>query len=156
MAAGILLCGEPGTGKTLLAKAVAGEAGVNFFSISASQFVEIYVGVGASRVRALYQEAKENVNPNYLPTYLIVSCLPLSLPFPSKALRLQVQAIFGIISMYYCFDQAPAVVFIDELDAVGRQRGLIGGSGGQERDATLNQVPFIDSLIALFYRYLVN
>lgn len=92
---GILLCGEPGTGKTLLAKAVAGEAGVNFFSISASQFVEIYVGVGASRVRALYQEAREN---------------------------------------------APSVVFIDELDAVGRQRGLIKGSGGQERDATLNQL----------------
>lgn len=60
-AAGILLCGEPGTGKTLLAKAVAGEAGVNFFSISASQFVEIYVGVGASRVRALYNEARDNV-----------------------------------------------------------------------------------------------
>lgn len=92
---GILLCGEPGTGKTFLAKAVACEAGVNFFSISASQFVEIYVGVGASRVRALYQEARE---------------------------------------------YAPAVVFIDELDAVGRQRGLIKGSGGQERDATLNQL----------------
>lgn len=92
---GILLCGPPGVGKTLLAKAVAGEAGVNFFSISASQFVEIYVGVGASRVRALYQEAKDN---------------------------------------------APAVVFIDELDAVGRERGLIKGSGGQERDATLNQL----------------
>ncbi|KAL9244613.1 hypothetical protein vseg_018374 [Gypsophila vaccaria] len=92
---GILLCGPPGVGKTLLAKAVAGEAGVSFFSISASQFVEIYVGVGASRVRALYQEAKEN---------------------------------------------APAVVFIDELDAVGRERGLIKGSGGQERDATLNQL----------------
>lgn len=59
---GILLCGSPGVGKTLLAKAVAGEAGVNFFSISASQFVEIYVGVGASRVRALYQEAKDNVS----------------------------------------------------------------------------------------------
>ncbi|OMO66594.1 Peptidase M41 [Corchorus olitorius] len=93
--AGILLCGPPGVGKTLLAKAVAGEAGVNFFSISASQFVEIYVGVGASRVRSLYQEAREN---------------------------------------------APAVVFIDELDAVGRERGLIKGSGGQERDATLNQL----------------
>ncbi|KAL4583853.1 hypothetical protein LXL04_008438 [Taraxacum kok-saghyz] len=92
---GILLCGPPGVGKTLLAKAVAGEAGVNFFSISASQFVEIYVGVGASRVRALYQEARE------------------------------------------C---APSVVFIDELDAVGRERGLIKGSGGQERDATLNQL----------------
>ncbi|KAJ8452090.1 hypothetical protein Cgig2_016671 [Carnegiea gigantea] len=92
---GILLCGPPGVGKTLLAKAVAGEAGVNFFSISASQFVEIYVGVGSSRVRALYQEAKEN---------------------------------------------APAVVFIDELDAVGRERGIIKGSGGQERDATLNQL----------------
>ncbi|PSS17948.1 Inactive ATP-dependent zinc metalloprotease FTSHI 2 like [Actinidia chinensis var. chinensis] len=92
---GILLCGPPGVGKTLLAKAVAGEAGVNFFSISASQFVEIYVGVGASRVRALYQEAKE---------------------------------------------MAPSVVFIDELDAVGRERGLIKGSGGQERDATLNQL----------------
>ncbi|ERN15079.1 hypothetical protein AMTR_s00056p00047160 [Amborella trichopoda] len=92
---GILLSGPPGVGKTLLAKAVAGEAGVNFFSISASQFVEIYVGVGASRVRALYQEAREN---------------------------------------------APSVVFIDELDAVGRERGLIKGSGGQERDATLNQL----------------
>ncbi|GAY51099.1 hypothetical protein CUMW_131730 [Citrus unshiu] len=92
---GILLCGPPGVGKTLLAKAVAGEAGVNFFSISASQFVEIYVGVGASRVRSLYQEAKDN---------------------------------------------APSVVFIDELDAVGRERGLIKGSGGQERDATLNQL----------------
>lgn len=92
---GILLCGPPGVGKTLLAKAVAGEAGVNFFSISASQFVEIYVGVGASRVRSLYEEARDN---------------------------------------------APSVVFIDELDAVGRKRGLIKGSGGQERDATLNQL----------------
>ncbi|PIN12237.1 hypothetical protein CDL12_15139 [Handroanthus impetiginosus] len=94
-AGGILLSGAPGVGKTLLAKAVACEAGVNFFSISAAQFVEIYVGVGAARVRALYQEAKEN---------------------------------------------APAVVYIDELDAVGRARGLIKGSGGQERDATLNQL----------------
>lgn len=92
---GILLCGPPGVGKTLLAKAVAGEAGVNFFSISASQFVEIYIGVGASRVRALYQEAKEN---------------------------------------------APAIVFIDEIDAVGRERGKGWGTGGQERDATLNQL----------------
>ncbi|KAH9301539.1 hypothetical protein KI387_013122, partial [Taxus chinensis] len=92
---GILLCGEPGTGKTLLAKAVAGEAGVNFLSISASQFVEMYVGVGASRVRGLYEEAKEN---------------------------------------------APSVVFIDELDAVGRTRGIVRGSGGQERDATVNQL----------------
>lgn len=72
---GILLCGPPGVGKTLLAKAVAGEAGVNFFSISASQFVEIYVGVGASRVRALYQEAKENVG-------LFLS--PFTTSFPSS------------------------------------------------------------------------
>ena len=71
MAAGILLCGEPGTGKTLLAKAVAGEAGVSFFSISASQFVEIYVGVGASRVRALYQEARENVKPTVHGPFLL-------------------------------------------------------------------------------------
>lgn len=74
MPGGILLCGPPGVGKTLLAKAVAGEAGVNFFSISASQFVEIYVGVGASRVRALYQEAKDNVS-NFLlsaPHFLIL------------------------------------------------------------------------------------
>ncbi|GER52670.1 ATP-dependent zinc metalloprotease FtsH [Striga asiatica] len=92
---GILLSGPPGVGKTLLAKAVAGEAGVNFFSISASQFVEMYVGVGAARVRSLYEEAKQN---------------------------------------------APSVVFIDELDAVGRERGLIKGSGGKERDATLNQL----------------
>lgn len=67
---GILLCGPPGVGKTLLAKAVAGEAGVNFFSISASQFVEIYVGVGASRVRALYQEARENVSLVTLLTFV--------------------------------------------------------------------------------------
>ncbi|KAM7471765.1 hypothetical protein LguiA_009948 [Lonicera macranthoides] len=92
---GILLCGPPGVGKTLLAKAVAGEAGVNFFSISASQFVEMYVGVGSSRVRALYEEARDN---------------------------------------------APSVVFIDEIDAVGRARGMIKGSGGRERDATLNQL----------------
>lgn len=67
---GILLCGPPGVGKTLLAKAVAGEAGVNFFSISASQFVEIYVGVGASRVRALYQEAKDNVRVVFRQNFL--------------------------------------------------------------------------------------
>lgn len=92
---GILLCGPPGVGKTLLAKAVAGEAGVNFLSVSASQFVEMYVGVGASRVRTLYKEAKDN---------------------------------------------APTVIFIDELDAVGRARGTVRTSGGQERDSTLNQL----------------
>lgn len=70
---GILLCGEPGTGKTLLAKAVAGEAGVNFFSISASQFVEIYVGVGASRVRALYNEARDNVRLEVVREFSLVS-----------------------------------------------------------------------------------
>ena len=92
---GVLLVGPPGTGKTLLAKAVAGEAGVKFLSISGSDFVEMYVGVGASRVRDLFEEAKK---------------------------------------------VAPAVVFIDEIDAVGRQRGAGLGGGHDEREQTLNQL----------------
>lgn len=92
---GVLLVGPPGTGKTLLAKAVAGEAHVPFFSINASEFVELYVGVGASRVRGLFQTAK------------------------------------------HC---APAIIFIDELDAVGRQRGAGLGGGNDEREQTLNQL----------------
>ncbi len=92
---GILLVGQPGTGKTLLAKAVAGEAGVPFFSISGSDFVEMYVGVGASRVRDLFSEAKA---------------------------------------------KAPCIVFIDEIDAVGRQRGAGLGGGHDEREQTLNQL----------------
>ena len=92
---GILLVGPPGTGKTLLAKAVAGEAGVHFISISGSDFVELYVGVGASRVRDLFDQAKKN---------------------------------------------APAIVFIDEIDAVGRQRGTGLGGGHDEREQTLNQL----------------
>lgn len=93
---GVLLYGPPGTGKTLLARAVAGEAGVPFFSLSASEFVEMFVGVGASRVRDLFKQAKED---------------------------------------------APAIVFIDELDAVGRARGASGGMGGhEEREQTLNQI----------------
>ena len=92
---GILLVGQPGTGKTLLAKAVAGEAGVPFFSISGSDFVEMYVGVGASRVRDLFAEAKA---------------------------------------------KAPCIVFIDEIDAVGRQRGAGLGGGHDERAQTLNQL----------------
>ena len=92
---GVLLVGPPGTGKTLLAKAVAGEAGVSFLSISGSDFVELYVGVGASRVRDLFQEAKKN---------------------------------------------HPAIVFIDEIDAVGRQRGTGLGGGHDEREQTLNQL----------------
>ncbi len=92
---GVLLVGPPGTGKTLLAKAVAGEAGVPFFSISGSDFVEMFVGVGASRVRDLFEEAKKN---------------------------------------------APAIVFIDEIDAVGRQRGAGLGGGHDEREQTLNQL----------------
>ncbi len=92
---GVLLVGPPGTGKTLLAKAVAGEAGVPFFSISGSDFVEMYVGVGASRVRDLFDEAKK---------------------------------------------EAPAIVFIDEIDAVGRQRGAGLGGGHDEREQTLNQL----------------
>ena len=92
---GVLLVGPPGTGKTLLAKAVAGEAGVQFLSISGSDFVELYVGVGASRVRDLFEEAKK---------------------------------------------LAPAVVFIDEIDAVGRQRGAGLGGGHDEREQTLNQL----------------
>ncbi len=92
---GVLLVGQPGTGKTLLAKAVAGEAGVPFYSISGSDFVEMYVGVGASRVRDLFQTAK---------------------------------------------DKAPCIVFIDEIDAVGRQRGAGLGGGHDEREQTLNQL----------------
>lgn len=92
---GVLLIGPPGTGKTLLAKAVSGEADVPFFSISGSDFVEIYVGVGASRVRDLFEQAKKN---------------------------------------------APCIVFIDEIDAVGRQRGANVGGGNDEREQTLNQL----------------
>lgn len=92
---GVLLFGPPGTGKTLLAKAVAGEAGVPFFSISGSDFVEMFVGVGASRVRDLFEQAKKN---------------------------------------------APCIVFIDEIDAVGRQRGAGYGGGHDEREQTLNQL----------------
>ena len=92
---GVLLVGPPGTGKTLLAKAVAGEAGVGFLSISGSDFVELYVGVGASRVRDLFEQAKK---------------------------------------------QSPAIVFIDEIDAVGRQRGTGLGGGHDEREQTLNQL----------------
>ncbi|MPZ61327.1 MAG: ATP-dependent zinc metalloprotease FtsH [Propionibacteriales bacterium] len=92
---GVLLFGPPGTGKTLLARAVAGEAGVPFFSISGSDFVEMFVGVGASRVRDLFEQAKEN---------------------------------------------APAIVFIDEIDAVGRHRGTGMGGGHDEREQTLNQL----------------
>lgn len=92
---GVLLVGEPGTGKTLLARAVAGEAGVPFFSISGSDFVEMFVGVGASRVRDLFEQAKKN---------------------------------------------APCIVFIDEIDAVGRQRGAGLGGGHDEREQTLNQL----------------
>lgn len=92
---GVLLIGPPGTGKTLLAKAIAGEAAVPFFSISGSEFVEMFVGVGASRVRDLFKKAKEN---------------------------------------------APCLVFIDEIDAVGRQRGVSYGGGNDEREQTLNQL----------------
>ena len=92
---GVLLVGPPGTGKTLIAKAVAGEAGVPFLSISGSDFVELYVGVGASRVRDLFEQAKKN---------------------------------------------SPAIVFIDEIDAVGRQRGAGLGGGHDEREQTLNQL----------------
>ena len=92
---GVLLVGPPGTGKTLLAKAIAGEAGVPFFSISGSDFVEMFVGVGASRVRDLFEQAKEN---------------------------------------------SPSLIFIDEIDAVGRQRGAGLGGGHDEREQTLNQL----------------
>ncbi|MBD2043551.1 ATP-dependent zinc metalloprotease FtsH2 [Microcoleus sp. FACHB-672] len=92
---GVLLIGPPGTGKTMLAKAIAGEAGVPFFSISGSEFVEMFVGVGASRVRDLFKKAKEN---------------------------------------------APCIIFIDEIDAVGRQRGAGIGGGNDEREQTLNQL----------------
>ena len=92
---GVLLEGPPGTGKTLLAKAVAGEASVPFFSMSGSDFVEMFVGVGASRVRDLFENAKK---------------------------------------------AAPAIIFIDEIDAVGRRRGTGMGGGNDEREQTLNQI----------------
>ena len=93
---GVLLDGPPGTGKTLLARAVAGEAGVSFIQVSASEFIQMFVGVGASRVRDLFKIAKEN---------------------------------------------SPCVVFIDEIDAVGRKRGeQFGGGGNEEREQTLNQI----------------
>ena len=92
---GVLMAGVPGTGKTLMAKAVAGEAGVPFFSISGSEFVEMFVGVGASRVRDLFKRARE---------------------------------------------QSPAIVFVDEIDAVGRRRGIGLGGGNDEREQTLNQI----------------
>src|SRR5690606_4223539 len=92
---GVLLVGNPGTGKTMLARAVAGEANVPFFSISGSEFVEMFVGVGASRVRDLFSKAKKN---------------------------------------------APAIIFIDEIDAVGRRRGSGMGGGHDEREQTLNQI----------------
>ena len=92
---GVLLVGPPGTGKTLLARAVAGEAGVPFFSINGSEFIQMFVGVGASRVRDLFRTAKEN---------------------------------------------APCLVFIDEIDAVGRMRGAGVGGGSDEREQTLNQI----------------
>ena len=92
---GALLVGPPGTGKTLLARAIAGEAGVPFFTISGSDFVEMFVGVGASRVRDMFEQAKKN---------------------------------------------APCIVFIDEIDAVGRARGVGIGGGNDEREQTLNQL----------------
>jgi cell division protease FtsH len=92
---GVLLMGPPGTGKTLLARALAGEAGVPFFSISASEFIEVFVGVGASRVRSMFEEAKE---------------------------------------------RAPSIIFIDELDSIGRTRGTGFGGGHDEREQTLNQI----------------
>lgn len=92
---GVLLVGSPGTGKTLLAKAIAGEAGVPFFTISGSDFVEMFVGVGAARVRDMFETAKKN---------------------------------------------APCIIFIDEIDAVGRQRGAGLGGGNDEREQTLNQM----------------
>src|SRR5690554_5111735 len=95
MPRGILMMGPPGTGKTLMAKAVAGEAGVPFFSISGSEFIEMFVGVGASRVRDLFRQAKE---------------------------------------------KAPSVVFIDEIDSIGRTRGTGVGGGHDEREQTLNQI----------------
>ncbi|KOM40566.1 hypothetical protein LR48_Vigan04g076400 [Vigna angularis] len=95
MPKGVLLVGPPGTGKTLLVKAIGGEAGVPFFSISGSEFVEMFVNVGASRVRDLFMKAKEN---------------------------------------------APCIVFVDEIDDVGRQRGTGIGGGNDEREQTLNQL----------------
>jgi cell division protease FtsH len=95
MPRGLLLVGEPGTGKTLLAKAIAGEAGVPFFSTSGSEFIEMFVGVGASRMRSLFKKARA---------------------------------------------KAPSIIFIDEIDAVGRKRNASSGGGEMEQNQTLNQM----------------
>ena len=130
---GSLLIGPPGTGKTLLAKAVAGEAGVPFFSCSASEFVEVFAGMGASRVRDLFALAKKKVLPSVRPSVSVwlYGCL---LAVDGTLLSSQQSIVHVHIS------QAPCIIFIDEIDAVGRERDGVGGGQNQEREQTINQL----------------
>ena len=129
---GVLLVGPPGTGKTLLAKAIAGEAGVPFFSISGSEFVEMFVGVGASRVRDLFKKVRTT---DQLHRSLDGSChgrcFSLAIPVEPTVQASVDQASHALLQAK---ENAPCIVFVDEIDAVGRTRGAGVGGGNDERE----------------------
>ncbi len=174
---GVLLVGPPGTGKTLLAKAIAGEAGVPFFSISGSEFVEMFVGVGASRVRDLFKKVRTRCEPalhvvrrcQRMSQHIAITllrclwppvyhCMPLSsvdrqhahvwctVLLPESLCHGALHAVTQSASFLQTHvlaqakENAPCIVFVDEIDAVGRSRGTGVGGGNDEREQTLNQL----------------